>query len=303
MRGKIKSISAPLLIAILASSAHYCGNEPATVNPSSAQPKTSAPPGTTVLPDNKNPYGSSQPANPEPRKPVLPTFPTRPSPLLVDGFAPSSHVGPENKSGKDAPLVVVLHGNYDRPEWECETWARIAGFHGWILCPRGIPTPWASPDEDRWMYRGSAAVLREINAAVAALKAAYPGAVRDGDWMLVGFSLGASLAPNIVAAAPGVFDYLYLVEGGATKLDTGRIRALKRAGIRGIGLAQATSKNRKAAQAAMVRLKKLGLFTVYVDMAGAGHNYRDDFTTTGRASLKELFHRTDADDDSSADPR
>ena len=168
-------------------------------------------------------------------------------------------------------------------------WGDVADFYGWILCPRGVPTPWATVSEDRWMYKGSPVVSREIEAGINALKSRYPGAVQTDGTILVGFSLGAALAPQIALSAPGKYHYLYLIEGGAAKLTTGLVRALKKAGIRGIGLAMSTSKNRKSAQNALKILKKQHLPSVYVDMVGAGHNYRNDFAVTGQASLRTLI--------------
>ena len=196
--------------------------------------------------------------------------------------------------------MVVLHGNYDRPEWQCGMWRKVADFHGWILCPRGIPTPWADPAEDRWMYRGSNVVSKEIEAAISSLKSRYPGQISDnGDRVLVGFSLGALLAPNIVVNAPNRYAYLFLIEGGAAKLDPSRIKALRRAGIRGFGLAASTGSNKRAAYKALAQLRRGRIPSVYVDMSGAGHNYRDDFSTTGRQALSALFVEADLQNGSS----
>ena len=222
-----------------------------------------------------------------------------PTPLEVPGFRPASHVGPADSVEKPHPIVVVLHGNYDRPEWQCEMWRQVADFYGWVLCPRGIPTPWADPSEDRWMYRGSPVVSREIEVAISSLKSRYPGQVSDnGDRILVGFSLGGLLAPNIIVNAPNRYAYLYLVEGGAAKLDPARIKALRRAGILGIGLAASTGSNRRASREAAKRLHRRSLPSVYVDMSGAGHNYRDDFASTGRQSLRDLLSKVDSQNES-----
>lgn len=221
-----------------------------------------------------------------------PQVPREPKPLTVQGFKPASHVGPERPSLEGNTVTVVLHGNFDRPEWQCDMWNNVAGFYGWILCPRGIPSPGALPSEDRWTYRGSRVVSREIDASLAALKTAYPGQVKNNaDAILVGFSLGASLAPNIIIKNPGFYSYLYIIEGGAGKLTNARIAALKRAGIKGIGMAMSTASNRKAAKSAIKRIRKHSLRAVYVNMSGAGHNYRADFDKTGRQSLLELVKK------------
>jgi predicted esterase len=214
--------------------------------------------------------------------------PRAPQPLPVEGFFPASHVGPEDLSGPK-PVTVVLHGNYDRPEWQCETWQRVAAFRGWVLCPRGTPTPWASPAEDRWHYPGRKAVEREIEAALEALETRYAPLVSREEMVLAGFSLGAIYAPGVIIGRPGRFAYLFLIEGGVDKLDKWQLNALKRAGVKGIGMAMSSPKYRSAAKSLMKKIAKRGMRAVFVDMKGAGHNYRSDFVDTGRDALASLI--------------
>jgi len=221
--------------------------------------------------------------------PLSPAPPSEPSPLEVEGFAPASHVGPQADSDWPKPVVIVLHGNFDRPEWECETWAAAASFRGWVLCPRGVRTPWATPAEDRWTYGGGGAVAGEIEAALSALERTYPGRVTREGTVLAGFSLGAILAPGLAEAAPGAYPYLFLVEGGVEKLDKARIAALARAGVRGIGLAMSAPGRREKARKALGLLGKAGIDAEFVDMKGAGHAYSAGFPEAGRAALAALL--------------
>jgi hypothetical protein len=177
------------------------------------------------------PIASNVPA----QLPSAPPPPLAPAPLEVPGFAPASHVGPSGDAAWPRPVIVVLHGNFDRPEWECDVWAGAASFHGFVLCPRGVRTPWASLAEDRWTYKGAARVEAEIEAGLAALEARYPGRVTREGMVLAGFSLGAILAPGLVESSPGKYPHLFLVEGGVEKLDKKRIASLRRAGVAGAG--------------------------------------------------------------------
>lgn len=223
-----------------------------------------------------------------PPLPDAPELPARPQSLEVTGYNPASHVAPDDYSHWPKPVVIVLHGNFDRPEWECSTWREVAGFYGWVLCPRGVRTPWASLAEDRWTYRGSGIVRSEIEAAMSALENRYPGRVSRKGTVLVGFSLGANLAPAIARDAPGVYPYVFLVEGGGKNMERKWIAAFKRAGVRGVGLAMSLPGLRHKATQALPRFKKAGIRAVFVDMRGAGHNYRDDFGVTGKQALAEL---------------
>jgi hypothetical protein len=228
--------------------------------------------------------------------PPAPDPPRRPAPLEVPGFRGASHVGPVGAGSWPQPVTIVLHGNFDRPEWECATWAPVAAWRGFVLCPRGVPTPFASPREDRWTYRGGAAgVRREIAAAVAALEERYPGRVTREGTVLAGFSLGAILAPRIATDSPGVYPYLFLVEGGEDGIGGDWPRRLRAAGVRGIGLAMSAPGRRRSARDAAAGLRRRGIETVLVDMQGAGHDYRSDFGSTGREALAELLGRPDRD--------
>jgi hypothetical protein len=220
--------------------------------------------------------------------PAAPTPPLGPEPLEVPGFAPASHVGPSGDAGWPRSVVVVLHGNFDRPEWECDLWGEVASSRGFVLCPRGVRTPWASLKEDRWTYKGAARVEAEIEAGLAALEARYPGRVTRKGMVLAGFSLGAILAPGLVESTPGKYTYVFLVEGGVEKLDQKRIASLRRAGVAGVGLAMSAPGRRRLANTAIAQLRAAGLQAIFVDMKGAGHGYSAQFGTTGAAALRTL---------------
>jgi predicted esterase len=207
----------------------------------------------------------------------------------VPGFEAASHVGPSGEVAWPRPVVVVLHGNFDRPEWECDVWASAASFHGFVLCPRGVRTPWATLREDRWTYKGAARVEAEIEAGLAALEARYPGRVTRQGMVLAGFSLGAILAPGLVESSPGKYAHLFLVEGGVEKLDEKRIASLRRAGVAGVGLAMSAPGRRRLATAAIAELRKAGIRAIFVDMKGAGHGYSARFGTMGAEGLRALI--------------
>jgi len=225
--------------------------------------------------------------------PPAPVPPTHPAPLKVKGFKRASHVGPNDTGDWPKPVVVVLHGNYDRPEWECDTWANVAGFYGWILCPRGKRTPWVAKSEDRWTYSGARVVQREIKASLSALEKRYPGRVSRKGMVLAGFSLGAILTPGIVSLNPGLFPYLFMVEGGLEKLNRQRIKSLIRLGVKGIGLAMSALGRRSKAKKILPIINQSGARAVFVDMKGAGHEYSDDFIIRGEATLRKLLFKVD----------
>ena len=214
--------------------------------------------------------------------------PNRPTSLMIENFQPASHVGPDDSTRWPQPVTVVLHGNYDRPEWQCETWKAVAGFRGWILCPRGVPTPWAEKAADRWTYQGRKRTLKEIEAGLLALEKRYPGKVTRKELALAGFSLGAILAPGIIADRPSMFSYLFLIEGAVDRLGIAEVRKMKRSGILGIGLAMSSPGYRRQAKKLVPKIERHEIRAVFVDMAGTGHNYSDDFDTTGQKAIRTL---------------
>lgn len=221
-------------------------------------------------------------------RPLRSTPPTRPAPLVVPGFHPASHVGPDGDMSRSWPVTVVLHGNYDRPEWQCDTWKAAAGFYGWVLCPRGQPTPWALKREDRWHYQGSKAAQREVEAALNALELRYPSRVTRENMVLAGFSLGAILAPGMISEGKGMYTFLFLIEGAVDRMDSVHLRTLQKNGIRGIGFAMSSPRYRKAIPSLLKKTRRLALRAVYVDMRGSGHDYSPDFSLVGQDALSRL---------------
>src|SRR5205823_5127523 len=66
--------------------------------------------------------------------------------LAVPGFS-NAIVSVPIGTKRPMPLLLATHGNYDRPEWQCETWRQIIGDAGFVLCPRGVRRP-DSPGAD-----------------------------------------------------------------------------------------------------------------------------------------------------------
>lgn len=137
--------------------------------------------------------------------------------LDVPGHAPAVVVVPSGDAPR--PVVIVLHGNYDRPEWACASWMEIVQGRAFILCPRGVRRRGVPASEDRWTYRGGAdAVMEEIRAARAALVAREGDRVMAGPDVYAGFSLGAHLVAEL-ASRPHGPRRIQLVEGGRALLD------------------------------------------------------------------------------------
>ncbi|MFK7987207.1 MAG: hypothetical protein AB8I08_14380 [Sandaracinaceae bacterium] len=134
----------------------------------------------------------------------------RVEPLEVQGHAPAAFVAPEGAGPR--PLVVALHGNFDRPEWMCAWWAEVVRGRAFLLCPRGVPRDDA-PGSDRWSLPAVEPLMAEIAAGRRALESRYPGRLIGTD-VYVGFSQGAHRVASLAARDPGAHPRIQLVEGG-----------------------------------------------------------------------------------------
>jgi hypothetical protein len=237
------------------------------------------------------PLASDVPPTPDatpPDQPEPPAWPDGPFALPVDGFEPAVAVPAVQSFPPASPLIVILHGNFDRPEWQCATWRSVGSRNGWLLCPRGTPRTDVDPALDRWTWADPAAAGRETAAAVAALRGAVDGAaagdadqafrVDDDHAVLVGFSLGARYAPAVAAAETGVrFVALVLVEQGFA-VTTAEAQAAAAAGVaRVIYACGERTECGTRAEAARGRWKRAGVAVEILVMEGVGHAYPDDF--------------------------
>ncbi len=122
--------------------------------------------------------------------------------------------------------MIAAHGAEDRADWACSEWrATTAGF-AWVLCPQGVPL------RSGYAWPSSEAIAKQAFEARDELRARYGPYVSEGPLLYGGFSQGASLASSVVAAHPGAFDRVVMVEAGHTPLSPpGVIFGLKRGEI------------------------------------------------------------------------
>ncbi|MDP3216221.1 MAG: hypothetical protein Q8S73_19085, partial [Deltaproteobacteria bacterium] len=147
------------------------------------------------------------------RGPVAALMARRGAPLAVPGFGDAVVVAPD--SGEARVVVVAAHGNYDRPEWQCDVWRTLVAGRAWILCPRGVArrdSP--SADDVRFTYASQAALNREVAAGLAALRLAHGARVAGRPIVYAGFSLGAILGVGYLRSTTEPVAAAVLVEGG-----------------------------------------------------------------------------------------
>lgn len=127
--------------------------------------------------------------------------------LNVEGFGAASVALPLGATSA-RPVVVVLHGQGDRAEWQCGSFRGVLGGHVFVLCPAGQArgdglSGWGGFDE----------TAAELRAGLAALKARYGAHVAKGSIALVGYGESASIAADLARQEPSFFGRVALVNG------------------------------------------------------------------------------------------
>jgi hypothetical protein len=189
------------------------------------------------------------------------------------------------------PVLVATHGNFDRPEWQCEIWREIVGPAGFVLCPRGVrrdDTLHYPKDEVRYHYRSNAQLEKEIVAGLAALRRRYPGRVDPGPAVYTGFSQGAIMGVPIVKRAPASYPRVVLLEGGAGGIDAATIKGWARGGVKRVLFACGQPGcNRTAKQAAKL-LEAAGIGARVLYGGNVGHSYAELVSRQVRGELPWL---------------
>jgi dienelactone hydrolase len=224
------------------------------------------------------PAGPATPALPsaEPVKagPAPLSAPSELAVLAVPGFREAVVSLPLGATSP-RPVALALHGNFDRPEWQCEVWRRITRGEVFVLCPRGIPRSDVPKDLDRWEWGSLAKTKSELVAALAALRARYPDHVKSGPVIFTGFSLGAILGARLIQDPELEIGAAVLTEGGYQGWTLAKAKGLK-PGVRRLLFACGQSACRNAYRYQLQALfEKAEVPATVVADIKAGHTYDD----------------------------
>jgi dienelactone hydrolase len=193
--------------------------------------------------------------------------------LPIEGH-PAAVVSVPVGATRPRPVVLATHGNFDRPEWQCQVWRDIAGPDVFVLCPRGLArrdSP--GPDDIRFTYENNQALEREIRAGLDALRAAFPEHVDKGPVLYTGFSLGAITGVSIAGRDPALFPRAILVEGGHDKWTPAAVSAYAKGGGLRVLFACGQPGCVAAAKRPASLLEKAGVAARIEHGKGVGHSY------------------------------
>jgi len=209
-------------------------------------------------------------------------------PLPVPGFRDAVVSLPLGAS-TPRTVVLALHGNFDRPEWQCEVWRRITGGEVFVLCPRGVPRTDVPKELDRWEWGSVAKTKAELVAALAALRARYPGYVDAGPRVFTGFSLGAILGARLLQDPELDLGAAVLIEGGYQGWTLAKAKGLKPR-LRRLLFACGQTDCRNAYRYQLGRLfEQAGLSSSVVADVKAGHTYDEPLASLVQGEWQEIL--------------
>jgi len=208
--------------------------------------------------------------------PLVLRSPTPTVALEVKGFGDAVVSLPIGATSKK-PIMIAAHGNYDRPEWQCEVWRSIVHDRAFVLCPRGVRrTDSPSPDDIRFTYDGGDAMTREIDAGLAALRARYADFVYDeaeDAVVYTGFSLGAISGVAFVLRSPAKYPRLVLTEGSHPQWSPAAVHKFATAGGKRVLFACGQPSCVTMSKSVATVMEKKGLAVKVVHGKGVGHGY------------------------------
>lgn len=192
------------------------------------------------------------------------------------------------------PLALALHGNFDRPEWQCEVWRRITRGEMFVLCPRGVARTDVPKQLDRWEWGSLEKTRAELRAALSALRTRYPEHVRSGPIVLTGFSLGAILGARLLEDEGLDVGAAVLTEGGYKGWTSARAKALP-GSLRRVLFACGQTECRNAFRYQLQPLfTKAEVPALMVADVSAGHTYDEPLASLIREEWPALLGALDA---------
>lgn len=269
-------------------------------SPRSTPPPSEPAASVSVLAPSPTAAVSAPAASSAPAAAPFPSPPSSPPRSAQALFEPTPLVGLAVPGFRDAivsvPLgareprlvALALHGNFDRPEWQCEVWRRITRGEVFVLCPRGIPRRDVPKELDRWEWGSLAQTKAELLAALSALEARYPEHVRRGPRVFTGFSLGAILGARLIQDPELDVGAAVLVEGGYQGFTRAKLQNLE-ARLKGLLFAcgQTECRNQYRYQLEPL-LRRTRLSASMVADIKAGHTYDDPVAALVQAEWPRL---------------
>jgi predicted esterase len=207
--------------------------------------------------------------------------------LAVAGH-PDAQVALPTGATERRPVVVVVHGTGDRPDWQCEGWRSATAQFPFVVCPTGFHDKhWSKRGDTRYTHIGGAPLLAYIDASLAALAARYPDYADTRAPILAGFSLGAREILTLAVKNPARFPCIVLVEGASTAWTPARLATYVKGGGKRVLYGSGQAGVHLSQQRSAKRLMAAGL-DVRVVYAPVGHTFDQPLVYAVRAEVPWL---------------
>ena len=157
----------------------------------------------------------------------MPALPPEPelAELPVPTF-PDAVLSLPNGATSPRPVLVVFHGDGERPEQVCATWRHITKARGFVLCPRDQGDIEPPPlHRDRYARRGGVSLRSFVAAVFDSLDAKYAGYVDGQRPLVAGSSNVADELARLAADDPRRFPRVVFLESGGGAWTKERIHA------------------------------------------------------------------------------
>lgn len=225
---------------------------------------------------------------PEPPPAILPREAVDgPHHLLLAPGRPIYYALARRDAGPPSRLIGHLHGMCGPPSYACGKWLGAGTAAGVLVCPTGNARCGDSPvgppswEADTWPELVSL-MDADLEASIAKVAAARPGAFTREGAVLTGYSRGAYASVPIVRKHPGRWPFLVLIEADVPASAP----ALRSAGVRAAAFVageqgQEIAGMRKSVEA----LAKDGFPAKLFVMPRTGHLYAEDMESIMRDAL------------------
>jgi hypothetical protein len=142
------------------------------------------------------------------------TAPSWRIPLEAPGF-PSAELAVPLAATRARPVLIALHGDADRPEWQCGSYRGVVKPQSFILCPRGNARA-----DGRFTLGSPEQTAAELRALLRQLKTRFGAHVARGDVVLAALGPAVEQALRLAVEEPKFFSRLILVDGSTRALTS-----------------------------------------------------------------------------------
>jgi hypothetical protein len=154
------------------------------------------------------------------------------------------------------PVLIAIHGDADRPEWQCGSYRHVTRRKAFVLCPRGVLRA-----DQRFTLGTPADTARELREALPVLKARFGAHVAAGAVVLAGLGPSVEHAIDLALKEPSFFSYLLLVDGSVRRFDLPAMARFGQAGGRRVLVVCSVSACDTDVEARLSALKPAGVAT------------------------------------------